>query len=75
MNKTIIHKDWWFTFKSATGNLFIYECYRDEDLTVTVDIYDLSYVDFDNTMTFRELILFDDVEVYYNFELIDWESI
>lgn len=70
-----IGNDWLFTFKSATGNLFIYECDRDEDLTVTVDIYDLAYIDFDNTMTFRELISFDDVEVYYNFELIDWESI
>ncbi len=73
MNKTIIDKDWWFNFTSASANLFTYECDTDENLDVVVDVYELSDVDFDDCMSFGDLIGYDQVDVYYNNELVEWE--
>ena len=71
----IIDINWLFTFSSASANLFTYECDRDENLVVVVDVYELSDVDFDNAMSFGDLLAFDEVDVYYNNELVKWESL
>ena len=71
----IIDKNWLFTFSSASANLFTYECDRDENLLVTVDVYELSDIDFDNTMSFTDLLAFDEIDIYYNGELVEWESL
>jgi hypothetical protein len=71
----IIDKNWLFTFSSAMVNLFTYECDRDESLVVTVDVYELSDIDFDNTMSFTDLLAFDEIDIYYNGELVEWESL
>jgi hypothetical protein len=71
----IIDKNWLFTFDSAMANIFTYECDTDEKLVVTVDVYELSDVDFDNTMRFSDLLAFDEIDIYYNGELVEWESL
>jgi hypothetical protein len=71
----IIDKNWLFTFDSAMANIFTYECDRDENLLVIVDVYELSDVDFDNTMRFSDLLAFDEIDIYYNGELVEWESL
>jgi hypothetical protein len=71
----IIDKNWLFTFDSAMANIFTYECDTDEKLVVIVDVYELSDVDFDNTMRFSDLLAFDEIDIYYNGELVEWESL
>lgn len=71
----IIDKNWLFTFDSATANLFTYECDTVENLVVVVDVYELSDIDFDWSMSFKDLLAFDQVDVYYNGELVKWESL
>jgi hypothetical protein len=71
----IIDKNWLFTFDSAMANIFTYECDTDEKLVVTVDVYELSDVDFDNSMRFSDLLAFDEIDIYYNGELVEWESL
>ena len=71
----IIDKNWLFTFSSASANLFTYQCDTNEHLVVIVDVYELSDVDFDNTMRFSDLLAFDEFGVCYNGELVEWESL
>ena len=71
----IIDKNWLFTFSCASANLFTYQCDTNEHLVVIVDVYELSDVDFDNTMRFGDLLEFDEFGVCYNGELVEWESL
>jgi hypothetical protein len=71
----IIDKNWLFSFRSASANLFTYECDRDEDLIVVIDMYEMSDIDLDSTMGFIDLIEYDQLDVYYNCELIKWEAL
>jgi hypothetical protein len=71
----IIDKNWLFTFDSAMANIFTYECDTDENLVVTVDVYELSDINFDWSMSFTDLLAFDEIDIYYNGELVEWESL
>ncbi len=71
----IIDKNWLFTFDSAMANIFTYECDTDEKLVVTVDVYELSDINFDWSMSFTDLLAFDEIDIYYNGELVEWESL
>lgn len=71
----IINKNWQFDFCYATANLFTYECFNDDRLCVIVDVFSLKYVQFDSVMIFEELLAFDQFDVYYDCELIEWAAI
>ena len=70
-----IDKNWQFDFCNAIENIFIYVCSQDDNLRIATNVYELSDIDFDNTMTFEQLVSFDEFDVYYDCELIDWELI
>ena len=70
-----INKNWQFDFCNAIENIFIYVCSRDDDLRIAVNVFELENIDFDNTMTFEQLVSFDEFDVYYNGELVKWESL
>ena len=70
-----INKNWRFDFCNAIENIFIYVCSRDDNLRIAVNVFELENIDFDNTMTFEQLISFDEFDVYYDCELIEWAAI
>jgi hypothetical protein len=71
----IIDKNLWFDFCFATENLFTYECFKNDQLRVVVNVYELKDVQFSATMNFGELLMFDEIDIYYNDEIVEWEAV
>jgi hypothetical protein len=64
-----------FEFFSALGNFFTFVSTHDDNLKIVVDVYELSDIDFDNYMSFGDLLEYDEIDIYYDGDLITWEAV